>query len=448
MRYFCNMLNSTSVRQEWIGKLGIESLNEMQEASIQSISKQDQIILLSSTGSGKTLAYLIPLLESVDPNNKMTQALVMVPSRELALQVESVLKKMQPGYKITACYGGHKREIEENNLLQAPAIIIGTAGRMADHLRRGNINPSAIQFLVLDEFDKMLELGFLEEMQFILQSLPAVKKRMLTSATAAVEIPAFVEMNEATRLNYLSDAPLPVEKLSIRVIESGQKDKLDTLINLLCFLRDTSTIIFCNHRDAVERTSSYLNENGILNVFYHGGMEQHDREVALCKFRNGTSNVLVTTDLASRGLDIAHIRSVVHYHLPPDEQSFTHRNGRTARMDATGNVYLLIGPEEKVPEYTIGESVLFALPEGLGLPDKPKWSTIFIAAGKKNKINKIDIVGFLTNKGKLKKDEIGLIEVKDFAAFAAIRKSKAGILLEQIKNEKIKNQKVKIALAK
>lgn len=431
-----------------LANLKIDALNPMQVATTETLSTQDKLVLLSDTGSGKTLAYLLPLLHSINPSLEATQALILVPSRELALQVESVLKQMQTGLKITPCYGGHKREIEENNLVQAPAIVIATAGRMADHLRRGNIKPESIRFLVLDEFDKMLELGFLEEMEFILQSLPSVNKRILTSATDAVERPPFVLMEDAVTLNYLSNTPKSAEVLSIRIIESREKDKLDTLLQLLCFLGNTSTIVFCNHRDAVERTSQYLSDKGILNVFYHGGMEQHDREVALCKFRNGSSDILVTTDLASRGLDIANIRSVVHYHLPNDEQAFIHRNGRTARMDATGNVYLIIGPEESVPAYTASNAESFELPENVTIPEKPKWSTLFIAAGKKDKVNKIDVVGFLSNKGRLKKDEIGLVEIKDFAAFAAVRKSKIGQVVEFVKNEKIKNKKVKIAIAK
>ncbi len=420
----------------------------MQEATLRSVETNKELILLSATGSGKTLAFLLPLIKSLDPEIKLAQALIMVPSRELALQIDGVLKQMQTGFKITCCYGGHKREIEENNLKQPPAILIGTAGRMADHLRRNTIDLSAIQFLVLDEFDKILELGFLEEMEFILNALSPVEFRMLTSATNAVEIPAFTKMQDAVTLNFLGDAKENPDALTIKTVQSPENDKLETLFKLVCYVNDTSTIVFCNHRDAVERTSNFLSEKGIVNVFYHGGMEQQDREVALCKFRNSSSNILVTTDLASRGLDIANIRSIIHYHLPLTEDAFTHRNGRTARMDATGNVYVIFSPEEEMPAYIQNVSAHFEIPDQVSLPDKPKWSTLFIAAGKKDKINKIDIVGFLSNKGHLKKDEIGLIEVKDFSAFAAVRKSKIGQVVESIKDEKIKNKKVKIAVAK
>lgn len=429
-------------------KLNIKSLNPMQQAAIKAANENDEIILLSATGSGKTLAFLIPVLQSLDPAIKKIQALILVPSRELALQIEDVLKKIQTGYKVTSCYGGHKREIEENNLVQPPAIIIATPGRMADHIRRKNVDLSVTRFLVLDEFDKSLELGFLEEMQFIIQTIPHAKKRMLTSATFAVEIPSFVKMNNAVSLNFFGSESNKPEALTIKTIHSPDNDKLETLFSLICYLKNTSTIIFCNHRESVERTSHFLSDKGIVNVFYHGGMEQHEREVALVKFKNTSSDILVTTDLASRGLDIANIRSIIHYHLPANEDAFTHRNGRTARMDATGNVYLIINPEEEAPPYVANHTEELIITGEQLLPEKPKWSTLFIAAGKKDKINKIDIVGFLSNKGNLKKDEIGLIDVKDHAAFAAVRKSKIGNVIELVKNEKIKNKKVKIAVAK
>ncbi len=435
-------------QSSYLAKLNIKALNDMQQKTAETIRENDQLILLSATGSGKTLAFLLPLLESLNPDEKLCQAMILVPSRELALQIDSVLKQMQTGYKITCCYGGHKREIEENNLVQPPAIVIGTAGRMADHIRRNNINLSKIKFLVLDEFDKSLELGFLEEMEFIISSLPAVQKRMLTSATFAEEIPAFVQMDQPVTLNFLPEQAVAPDVLRINTVLSPAKDKLDTLLQLVCYTGNTSTIIFCNHRDAVERVSAFLADQGIVNVFYHGGMEQHDREVALCKFRNTSSDILVTTDLASRGLDIANIRNIVHYHLPNDEAAFTHRNGRTARMNSTGNVYVIHSSEEELPAYVTENAVVFEMPEKLSLPDKPKWSTLFIAAGKKDKINKVDIVGFLSQKGELKKDEIGLIEVKDFTAFAAVRKSKMSHVVQLVKDQKIKGKKVKIAVAK
>lgn len=419
----------------------------MQLASIEAVGQHDNIVLLSATGSGKTLAYLLPLLNLLDPANTKTQAIIIVPSRELALQIESVFKSLGTNLKVTCCYGGHLRETEENNLKQPPALLVGTPGRLADHIRRGNITVDSIETLVLDEFDKSLELGFVEEMSFIIGSLRSLQKRILISATKAIEIPAFIGMNDEVTLDFLNSKDTDTG-LTIKTLISDGKDKLETLFRLLCMLGNRSTIIFCNHRESVERTSNWLKEKDIVNVFYHGALEQPERDAALCKFRNGTANVLVTTDLASRGLDIANIRYIIHYHLPGSEAVFTHRNGRTARMDASGTAILILSPEESLPMYITDTVEEIELPETPVLPDKPQWSTLFIAAGKKDKVNKIDIVGFLSNKGRLKKEDIGLIEVKDFTSFVAVKKIKVSNTLQLIKDEKIKNKKIKIAVAK
>ena len=441
------MKNKNYSLENILSNLKIDALNEMQLATLDASKKDKDIILLSATGSGKTLAFMLPILENLDKENKNTQALIVVPSRELAVQIEQVFKTMGTGNKISSTYGGHKREIEENNLIQPPAVIVGTPGRLCDHIRRGNITVDSIQNLVLDEFDKTLELGFLEEVEFIIASLKNVQKKILTSATDAVEIPGFIDLKNPEKINFLKPGEEP-DRLAIKTVFSDDKDKSETLLRLLCFLGNRSAIVFCNHREAVERTSKLLSEKGIYNEFYHGGMEQQQRDSALSKFRNGTTNVLVTTDLASRGLDIANIRYIIHYHLPHTEDAFIHRNGRTARMEASGTAILILSEEEKMPQYLNEDVETINLPEDIILPEKPKWATLFIAAGKKDKVNKIDIVGFLTNKGELKKEDIGLIEVKDFFSFVAIRKIKMNHLLHLIKDEKIKNKKVKMEVAK
>ncbi len=428
-------------------KLKIKSLNPMQLASIEAIDKNNNVLLLSDTGSGKTLAFLLPLIKILNSTTTSTQAIIIVPSRELALQIETVFKSMGTDLKVTCCYGGHLRETEENNLKQPPALLIGTPGRLADHIRRGNITLDSIETLVLDEFDKSLELGFQEEMSFIISSLKSITKRILTSATGAIEIPSFIGISEPAKLDFLHDKGADCG-LTVKTLLSDGKDKLETLFRLICMLGNRSMIVFCNHRESVERTSKWLKEKDIINVFYHGALEQQERDVALCKFRNGTANILITTDLASRGLDIANIRYIIHYHLPGSEDIFTHRNGRTARMDASGTAILILSPEEELPGYIKEDAEKIELPATATLLEKPNWSTLFIAAGKKDKVNKIDIVGFLSNKGQLKKEDIGLIEVKDFFSFAAVKKIKVSNTLQLIKEQKIKNKKIKIAVAK
>jgi superfamily II DNA/RNA helicase len=428
-----------------LANLNIEALNEMQLASISNNETHQNLVLLSATGSGKTLAFLLPVVSAIDNASKDTQALIIAPSRELAMQIEKVFKQLGTGHKITCCYGGHKREIEENNLIQPPAVIVGTPGRIADHIRRGNIKTGSIRTLVLDEFDKSLELGFHEEMSEIIMALPVLGKRILTSATEAVSIPEFVGLKDEVTLNFLSEEDKLNNSLAIKKVLSTDKDKLNTLFNLICYLGNRSTIIFCNHRESVERTSQLLWEKGIIN---DGAMEQRDRDSALSKFRNGTANILVTTDLAARGLDIPNIRYIIHYHLPLSEDVYTHRNGRTARMEASGTAILILAPDEHLPSYITTDVEEIKLDGTYEIPEKPKWTTLYFPHGKKDKVNKIDIVGFLTQKAELKKEDIGLIEVKDFFSFVAVRKVKVNHVLHLIKDERIKGKKAKVEVAK
>ena len=411
-----------------------------QLASVEAIGKHKDIILLSPTGSGKTLAFLIPVLESLEAGNNKVQSLVLTPSRELALQIEQVFKSMNTGFKSSCCYGGHKMSVEKNNLTEPPAILIGTPGRVLDHITRGNFSTANIHTLVLDEFDKSLELGFREEMTAIIQTLTGVNKRILTSATQALEIPEFTGISNPLVLDYLG-AQQKTERLRCNIVKSVHKDKLSALFQLLCLIEVEPTLVYCNHRDAAKRVSDSLTESSVINEYFHGGLEQHIRERVLSKFRNGSCNILICTDLASRGLDIPEVRHVIHYHLPANEEGYIHRNGRTARMHAEGDSYLVLSEEESVPGYIKDELKNIELPDDRILPPKPQWGTLYIGKGKKDKLNKVDIAGFLMQKGNLNKEEIGLIEVKDFFSYVAVKRTKIRELLRVVRDEKIKNKK-------
>jgi superfamily II DNA/RNA helicase len=443
---FATMNNEAIDIEKILNTIGIKALNAMQIESIQAFENKHDIVLLSNTGTGKTLAFLLPLLQKLLDAKFNTKVMVIVPSRELAMQIEKVFKSLQTGIKITCCYGGHKRETEENNLIQPPAILVGTPGRLADHIRRNNIDIENIDTLIIDEFDKLLEMNFEDEMKFIIQSAKNIDKRILTSATQLDEYPSYVGLGNFETINYITEETS--EALAIRKVVASDKDKIDSLVQLLSMQGARSTIIFCNHREAVERTSKMISERGIQNEYYHGAMEQRERDSALCKFRNGTVHFLVTTDLASRGLDIANIRYIVHYHMPATEEIYTHRNGRTARMEASGTVTLLVSKDEKIPSFIPEDLEELELLDEYELPEKPKWTTLFIAAGKKDRINKIDIVGFFSNRGNLKQEDIGLIEVKDFFSFVAVKKIYANDVLHRIRDERIKNKKVKMEIAK
>jgi superfamily II DNA/RNA helicase len=425
--------------------LKIATLNPMQEAAINAAKKGD-VILLSPTGSGKTLGFLLPLLGLLDTNVPTVQAIILVPSRELALQIEQVFRTMASGFKVNCCYGGHDVKIERNNLSQPPAVLIGTPGRIAHHLRRKSFETTTIKTLILDEFDKALEFGFQEDMDFIIGQMPNIKKRILTSATQMDVIPAFTGINRPTKLDYLSNAA-SAPALKQKAIVAEAADKLEALFTLICKIGDEPTLIFCNHREAVERISDLLYDMGIYHDIFHGGMEQDDRERALIKFRNGSHRILITTDLASRGLDIPEIEHVVHYQLPHNEEAFTHRNGRTARMHATGTSYLMLTPDEK-PAYLKEVPEIEDLSAEPVIPQPSPWATVYVAAGKKDKVNKIDIVGLLLKKGDLAKEDLGLIEVLDHSSYAAVKRIRIERVVEILKSEKIKGKKIKIEISR
>jgi ATP-independent RNA helicase DbpA len=353
---------------------------------------------------------------------------------------------LSTGFKVNCCYGGHDTKIERNNLSVPPAVLVGTPGRIAFHIRNGYVNTETISTLILDEFDKSLEFGFEQEMSGIIADMPKIKKRMLISATRMSEIPPFTGLRKPTVLDFLDDKKPVGSELKRKFLRASDKDKLDLLIGLVCKLNSASTLVFCNHREAVDRISSLLQEMGISHGIFHGGMDQDDREKALIKFRNGTHRLLITTDLASRGLDIPEIEAVVHYQLPVTPEVYTHRNGRTARMHADGTSYILLSATEHIPPFITDKHEEEVLPNDRLLPKPSMWRTLYIGAGKKDKINKMDIVGTILQKGKISKDELGLVEVLDNASFAAIKADKINKVFERIKNEKIKNKKVRMGL--
>lgn len=434
--------------QEILSNLKIEQLNAMQVASVDAASEGKDLILLSPTGTGKTLAYLLPLVQILKPGVEGVQAVVLVPSRELALQIEQVFKSMGTAFNVMSCYGG-RPAMEEHRTMKhiRPSVIIATPGRMNDHLGKQNFEAADVRTLVIDEFDKCLEFGFQDEMAEVIAQLPNLNRRFLLSATDAEEIPRFTGLNRVIKLNFLTGEEQE-QRLHLYKVLSPVKDKLETLYKLVCSLGSESTLVFCNHRESVDRVGNYLRSMKVYCEVFHGGMEQDKRERALYKFRNGSCSILISTDLAARGLDIADIKHVVHYHLPVAKDGFIHRNGRTARWESEGNAYLILHPEETLPDYLPEEPEAFALPEPTPQPALPAYVTLYIGKGKKDKINKIDIVGFLSKKGKLGREDVGRIDVKDHYAYAAISRLKAKQMLKLVQNEKIKGVKALIELAK
>lgn len=435
-------------QRDILAKLQIERLNAMQEEALLSITSTANTVLLSPTGTGKTVAFLLPTIGLLDKQLEAIQLLILVPSRELALQIEQVIREMGTGYKANAVYGGRPFSKDKIELAHAPAILIGTPGRVADHLRRESFDISHVKTLVLDEFDKSLEVGFEKEMREIIEHLPHIEKRILTSATHELEIPEFVGLTNELVINYLDTK---IDALAIKKVISPEKNKLQTLVDLLHYIGNKPGIIFCNFKNTIQYVSDFLTENDIAHGCFYGGMEQKDRERALIKFRNGTHQILLATDLAARGLDIPELNFIIHYQLPIHAEEFTHRNGRTARMHSKGTAYVLQWVDEFVPDF-IKTKEIVKLDQSLKLTDSqkisisPKWVTLFISGGRKDKISKGDIAGLFFKKGQLEKNELGVIELKSDCAFVAVPKSKSDAVIAKTNNNRLKKKKVRVTL--
>jgi superfamily II DNA/RNA helicase len=433
------MANSIRDQEAILAKLNIYELNPMQEQAIKVIKENTNIILLSPTGTGKTLAFSLPLINSLDPTSKEIQALILVPSRELAIQIEQVIRSMGSGYKVNAVYGGRPMSKDKIELKHTPAILIGTPGRVADHFSNDRFSKKYIKTIILDEFDKSLEVGFEYEMRGIINELPSINKRILTSATQGVEIPDFVGLDSPETINYLGKS---VSKLKVKTVISPAKNKLNTLLHLLNHIGNHQGIIFCNLKDSIQKVSSFLESKNMSHGCFNGGMEQKDRERSLIKFRNGTNQILIATDLAARGIDIPEMKYIIHFQLPLSKEEFTHRNGRTARVSTKGIAYVLKWKEERLPEF-IGTPPVEDISKQ-SIRKSVFWETLFISGGRKDKISKGDIAGMFFKLGKLTKDQLGIIELKQDCAFVAVPATIASHLAENLNNTRLKKKKVRV----
>ena len=422
-------------------KLGIKELNPMQEEALSVIQSHNHSILLSPTGTGKTLAFLLPMIADLDASCHEVQALIVVPTRELAVQIAQVTQNMGTGFRNFAVYGGQSFSNDKINFKTPPAILIGTPGRIADHLRRETFSTNNIKTIVLDEFDKSLHIGFENEMREIINALPNVKKKVLTSATQAVSIPKFVGLHNPKQINYLDQK---TSQLTIKTVISPDKDKLEILRKTLEHIGNEPGIIFCNFKESVQRVSDYLNNYSVKHVCFFGGMEQLDREKALIQFRNGTHRLIIATDLAARGIDVPEIKFIIHYQLPLKSEEFTHRNGRTARMFSDGTAYVFKWDKESLPDFV--ESSKIEKLQKTKLQSVTEWKTIYITGGKKDKISKGDIAGLFFKQGNLTNEQLGPIELKLDCAYVAVQEKQANSVVKLLNNSKLKNKKIRVSI--
>lgn len=431
---------------------GVEELNPMQKKAIS--AKSERVILLAPTGSGKTLAFTIPLVERLQPSDDKVQAVIVAPSRELAIQITNVVRPIANGddsstgaHKTVTLYGGHSMQEEINSLNPVPDIIVATPGRLLDHALRGTVDLAPVRSLVLDEYDKALELGFHDQMRRIVKRMRSLRYVMLTSATKLYEMPDFIDLSQAKVIDYADKDTAPRSRMSVRLVRSDRRDKLQALCSLLESLPNGKTIVFVNHRESAERVYDFLNKKKMPVGLYHGGLDQLQREVAIDMLNNGTTPILASTDLGARGLDIEGIRSVVHYHLPPTQENWTHRNGRTARVDASGDVYVLASENESIPDYIdFDDEYVPAEHMPNADPIHSDTSTLYLNVGKKEKVSKGDVLGFLTKQCGLQGSQVGKIVVKDHCVVAAIPSDMAHHVISIASTTKIKGQRAKASL--
>ena len=437
-----NIVELSPKQSAALAALSIVELNNMQKAVLKQFGEGGDIVALSPTGTGKTLAFLLPMVELLDGECNKVQAVVILPTRELARQVAEVWKRMSTGIKAVCLHGGRPVS-EEVSLIKGavPPLIIATPGRLNDHISRGTFCCDSVKLLVLDEFDKSLELGFREEMETLQNSMPFVERNLLFSATDSDELSAFVEPDGCAKLDFTDVAEKPQERTAFCLVKSTQEKRLDALATLLLLLNGESSIVFCNFREMVDDVYAFLKKKGLSVVAYHGGMEQKQRELALYKFKSGCAVVLVCTDVASRGLDIPDVKHVVHYQRPVNEESYIHRNGRTARWSAEGNVYIFHIEGGALPEYVSENLPSFDFRRSVPMPVRAPWTVLYVGKGKKDKISRGDIAGFFMKKGGAKQNELGTIVVFDRYSYVAVRSERVKPLLRAVANEKIKGIK-------
>lgn len=442
----------------------LERLHEMdyhtptpvQEAAIPLLLKGQDVAGQAETGSGKTAAFGLPILHTVNTDFQQIQALVLVPTRELAVQVRQELKlyaRNISALKISAFYGGHAFSQERASLAHPPQVLVATPGRLTDHLSRKTADLSHVKQLVLDEADKLLEMGFEEEIDQIIAALPSNRQTILFSATMPDGVKELISNSlKEPQFVKVSASAIP-DKVKLVGIKVDHLERQEAVVKLLQQIKASGTVVFCNTRAAADEMAALLQKKGLSAKPLHGGMEQPDRDKAMTLFRNGTTQILIATDLAARGLDIAALKTIIHAELPNDVASYLHRSGRTGRAGKSGTVYTLATPrdEQKLREWEQVQMeewiTLKSLQKKAGPAEAEEgvaFATLHINAGRNQKISPRDIVGALIAEAGLKADQIGKIEIQDRASFVAVPELQSNQIALKLNEAKIKGKRFRI----
>lgn len=454
-------LNLSAPLEKSLYELGYEQPTPIQQQAIPLIAAGKDVVGQAQTGSGKTAAYGLPILQHIDASRSQVQALVIVPTRELVLQVREELKKLGKyisALKILAVYGGHSFSEERKSFSHPPQVLIATPGRLLDHLNRAIFEPEAIQLIVIDEADKLLEMNFEQELNQILSYLPSTRQSLLFSATLPESVLSLIKKTLNNPQFVISDEranPSQIEFIAHRVTPD---EKLPALLLLLSELEQPRAVIFCNTRERVNEVNIFLKNKGFSSEALHGAMDQMERDKALMKFRNGSAQLLVATDLAARGIHIAELGTVIHLEILREESSFLHRSGRTGRVGQEGTVYLFVSETEEA--YMQRWQQVKAIPwrtlktaKRLKSRDivetaSPEYITLHVKAGKKEKVSAGDIVGALVALADLQATQIGKIEVHDHFCYVAVPFQAGKSIAEKLNAGKIKGRKIKVSVVR
>lgn len=454
-----------------IGMLNFESPTEVQERVIPAVLEQKDIIVKSQTGSGKTASFAIPICQLVDWEENKPQALVLTPTRELAIQVKEDFFNIGrfKRLKVAAIYGGAAFYNQEKELKQKTHVVVGTPGRIIDHIESGTFDMSNIKYLIIDEADEMLDMGFIEQIETIIAGLSKEHMTMLLSATMPISIKALCS-------KYMKD-PIHVEieeqnKASDRIVQErynvNEIDKMQLLRDITIVENPDSCIIFCNTKQKVDEVFNMLSDLKYACKKIHGGMEQRDRLIVMNKFKQGYFRYLVATDVAARGIDIDDISLVINYDIPEDGESYVHRIGRTGRIDKLGRAITFVAQNENrflndIHQYTGKEIILKERPEeetvnsakqefvektntaleikeAKGAQLSKEILKIHINAGKKTKMRAVDIVGTLCSIKGMTKEDIGIINIIDISTFVEILNNKGELVFQELQSTPIKGR--------
>jgi len=438
--------------------LGYQAMTPIQAASLPPALAGKDLIAQAQTGSGKTAAFALTLLTNLNPRRFAVQALVLCPTRELADQVTTEIRRLaraEENIKVVTLCGGVALRGQRASLEHGAHIVVGTPGRVMDHLARGYLTLEALNTLVLDEADRMLDMGFVEDIQTVAKQCPKERQTLLFSATYPEGIDKLAQqfMRAPVRIEVAARTTGP--QTEQRFYEVTRANRYETVALLLNHFRPISTLAFCNTKQQCKELVALLQQQGVSAMALHGELEQRDRDQVLAQFANRSCSVLVATDVASRGLDIAQLEAVINVTITPDPEVHVHRIGRTGRAGETGLALSLASLDEmgsvgKIEQYLKQESVWFPrdglTPTGSG-PLLPPMVTLQLLGGRKEKIRPGDVLGALTGPdGRYTREQIGKINVTEFTTFVAVERSIAKEAMRRLNAGKVKGKSVRVRL--